>query len=284
MSKYRTKNFKGIGYVAYRSDGTIYDRTDYGHIHLSIVKFDKEDTWRNGDEYVNLYWQTDKPSYGDYEADKLHWYGTSLKVHPFGSLADYDVLEKAWEVVRNITKYFGYSVTYNEVVRQLPDSAAVEQAWYELDRGKNHYGYEPYWNALTPEILVHIGFPSLNIPRVVKDGRDEHGYVLEEDRLPDNIRVWRAKYNGVYLGETKAVDAREAKNNLFVAINDEIGRLESGQPKIAFPKDKEKYIAAATGWFENGFPVMDANVSFPTPTDLVTLTSLTQRWHGKTQY
>jgi hypothetical protein len=271
------KKFNDVGYIIYRDDGEPFSGTDSGHVHLAIVKFDEEDSYRNGTELCNIAWQTSR--------DFDHWYAPSLKISTRGAGAeDWTTLDRAHKIVGFILKHFGYNVDL-EIINKFPDSDAISEAKWEIKRGKVHYEYDPYWDALTPEVLVHIGLPSLNIRRVIRDGRDDNGVVLVSERLDDSFELWEANPAQRWLGDTVAATVKDAKAQLFELVTQESGRITAGMPTdIAFPREKDAYLAAAQAWLGGGMPVRVKSTGHPTPSDLRILTDVRARWHNKIQY
>ena len=158
------------------------------------------------------------------------------------------------------------------------------EAKRQIVKSKRDY-YGSSWNQLIPEVVLYVGLPSLNIPRIVRDYRTGE-YVLPEDRLPRGVNSWTAKvdgYYGFYLGSCLADGEQEAKKIfLHEVINNEVERIHDHRPlQIVSRESAEIYEEKFREWQECGMPVYEKEVGYPEVTDMAELLDPRARWHDE---
>jgi len=243
------KKFHDVGYYAYRNDG---GSREHGLLKFKFVKIG--DNYHNGDVLFTLGWQTCN--------DHQYWYGTRLS---FGTgigttNREFENVQYAVKIVGFIIKHYGFELS-QEILRGLPELGWIEEAKYELAKAKE-FSWEGMYRQLTPELLVYLGLPSLNIPRVIRDDRADGKYVEIDKLAAPELSTWIAKHNGVTLATT-VVDgssegyylAQDTLENLAFHEVQLVNGTAQGRTTWVWPYEKEQYLKAYVEWVQNNRPV-----------------------------
>lgn len=260
------KKFDNVGYRPYREDSGRTGSGNYGTLGFEFLLFggdEEERPYGDGDELVSLTWGTQLEYRRKGQVDSPFWYSASWS---FGSMSRYpsgDAIENAKlgiNVAKYVEKWFGFYVPEN-VAMVLPDNIAEVAAILKKERESY---YDGYTRGLDPHVLVYLGLPALNIPRVVNDFR-VHRVIKVDDMLDTEVCEWIARSyydlhdrDGTFMCSVLAPNQEEALEIAKVEVKGEVAALtatdfrgrSTPRPKWTLPQDKDKYLEAAKKWFE----------------------------------
>lgn len=288
------KKFNDVGYIAMRVDS---DNRHYGHFRLEFVLIDEEGR-RDGVRIASIQWQTDN----DYPTEHRqfpYWYGASLDVGT-GNRSHTDQLEhmeRGMEVLKFVVKHFGYSVP-REILADMPEANAMRQARESLADSKR-WSYDGFYPRMQPEVLVWIGMPSLNIPRVVWDKRFGKTVPAEQVESPNLFR-WRAVADfDNWIGTGLAGDHSSAQDAVEEEVRAELAKIEflTGTNQVdhehrsklelkwCWGHNKAKYVEVAHEWLNSGRPVIGTGAYAPKVSPLMDLLDCYSRYNSvRAQY